>query len=333
MMISLSLLTTLAAFCLLSLMLATQCVCDTSNFSDGRPSVDRGVLTRGYPSSWESKLKDLGLYSIAPKQQAYTLQPENDHLSLRSRVTKPSPNPPKAAPAVAEPPKGRRLAKRGKTKKQLMMEKGGNAAPSPPTPRDKPMPRPQSPQRTVAKKTESVIQKKDPPKKEGPPAQKIVEPKKEEPPTPNQVSEKKEESEANRNATTNKETNKTVTAEEVKNLVDQISRAIAQALVDEQENMVKEGVSDERLTRARLQLAAFQSVKKLNRPLEDLGRLTGNAETVAKVLEKSVISNTVFRQSTSDHTALSSRTGQFSISSLSPVTKDYITMVVSHNET
>ncbi|KAG8304730.1 hypothetical protein J6590_086892 [Homalodisca vitripennis] len=211
--------------------------------------------------------------------------PDHDRVALRSMAAKAKSVTAKSTPTEANPIRVRKLAKRGKTKKQRMMEEEVKTTRSPPVTRN-----------------ESTSLNRQIPSDQPPPPQN-TEPK--------------------------TKLGKGKATEEVKSLVDLVSNKISQSILQEQEAMAKEGVTNERLSQARLQMATFETVKRLDKPLEDIGRLTGDATTAVKVIENAVANNAMFRQATSDNKALSSRSGQSSIISLSPITKDYITMIMS----
>uniref|UniRef100_A0A1B6EW54 Uncharacterized protein n=1 Tax=Cuerna arida TaxID=1464854 RepID=A0A1B6EW54_9HEMI len=288
----------------------SHCVCDCSKCFFGNETVNGAVSTSTNHQNitGEPRMDDRAPMSTGVNHPHFALRTEThnqpsqmyntllvsspDHVALRSMGTKSEPVPTKTTPKPKKenPPKVRRLAKRGKTKKQRMMEEEAKTTQSP---------------RSTGNQSTSLDQKIP---------RNITETKKPSPPiyTTPKTKLRKEEAE-----------------QEFKNLVDLVSNAISQSILEEQEALAREGVTNERLSRARLQMATFKAVKRLGKPLEDLGRLTGDAETAVKVIERAVANNPMFRQVNSNSKALSSRSGRTSITSLSPITKDYIAMIMS----
>uniref|UniRef100_A0A1B6H881 Uncharacterized protein n=1 Tax=Homalodisca liturata TaxID=320908 RepID=A0A1B6H881_9HEMI len=278
--------------------LATHCTCDCSKcFLNNNKKVDDVSLS----TSEQSMTGEPGVDSTSPRSrdvnqtsQLYNTSlassTDHDRVALRSMAAKAKSVTANSTSTEAIPIKVRKLAKRGKTKKQRMMEQEVKTTGSPPATRNEST---SLNQKIPSNRTE--IEKPPPPQN--------TEPK--------------------------TKLGKGKATEEVKSLVDLVSNKISQSILQEQEAMAKEGVTNERLSRARLQMATFETVKRLDKPLVDIGRLTGDAATAVKVIEKAVSNNAMFRQATSDNKALSSRSGQSSIISLSPITKDYITMIMS----
>ncbi|XP_046659264.1 uncharacterized protein LOC124353466 [Homalodisca vitripennis] len=273
--------------------LAVHCTCDCSKcfLNNNKKDDDVSIST-----SEQSMTGEPGVDSTSPRSRDVNLtsqlyntslasSPDHDRVALRSMAAKAKSVTAKSTPTEANPIRVRKLAKRGKTKKQRMMEEEVKTTRSPPVTRN-----------------ESTSLNRQIPSDQPPPPQN-TEPK--------------------------TKLGKGKATEEVKSLVDLVSNKISQSILQEQEAMAKEGVTNERLSQARLQMATFETVKRLDKPLEDIGRLTGDATTAVKVIENAVANNAMFRQATSDNKALSSRSGQSSIISLSPITKDYITMIMS----